>query len=42
MIYHHLYKKFAKKGRVYAGFIGADAYGTAIAVVVRSNQAHPY
>jgi predicted homoserine dehydrogenase-like protein len=30
MIYHHLYKKFAKKDRVYAGIIGAGAYGTAI------------
>ena len=30
MIYHHLYKKFAKKDHVYAGIIGAGAYGTAI------------
>ena len=30
MIYHHLYKKFAKKDRVCAGMIGAGAYGTAI------------
>jgi len=30
MIYHHLYKKFAKKDCVRAGIIGAGAYGTAI------------
>lgn len=30
MIYHHLYKKFAEKDRVFAGIIGAGAYGTAL------------
>lgn len=30
MIYHHLYKKFAKKDCVRVGIIGAGAYGTAI------------
>ncbi len=30
MIYHHLYKKMAKKDRVFAGVIGAGNYGTAI------------
>jgi predicted homoserine dehydrogenase-like protein len=30
MIYHHLYKKFAKKDRVRVGVIGAGNYGTAI------------
>lgn len=30
MIYHHLYKKFAKKDCVRIGIIGAGAYGTAI------------
>jgi predicted homoserine dehydrogenase-like protein len=30
MIYHHLYEKFAKKDRVFAGVIGAGNYGTAI------------
>lgn len=30
MIYHHLYKKFAKKDLVRVGVIGAGAYGSAI------------
>ncbi|WP_235035317.1 NAD(P)H-dependent oxidoreductase [Roseomonas sp. 18066] len=30
MIYHHLYKNFAKKDQVTVGLIGAGAYGTAI------------
>jgi predicted homoserine dehydrogenase-like protein len=31
MVYHHLYKKFAKKKHVNVGIIGAGNYGTAIA-----------
>lgn len=31
MVYHHLYKKFARKEQVRVGIIGAGNYGTAIA-----------